>query len=167
VKTIKNPCIIDVEASGFGGASYPIEVGVVLNDGKTYCTLILPSPDWKYWDESAEKMHRISRDILETYGTPIDDVADKLNDLLNGLTLYSDGWVVDKPWLITLFHTAGKPMKFDISPIEMILSEEQMAIWQMTKDNIIKNMNLVRHRASYDAWIIQETFRQTLGVDNP
>jgi hypothetical protein len=162
----KNPFIIDVEASGFGGASYPIEVGVALDDGQKYCTLILPSPDWIHWDESAERIHHISRDILETYGTPIDEAADKLNELLNGLTLYSDGWVVDKPWLTTLFHAAGKPMLFDVSPLEMILSEEQMAKWHATKDKIIEEMDPVRHRASYDAWVIQETFRQTLGADN-
>ena len=159
---VSNPYIIDVEASGFGGSSYPIEIGVALEDGKKFCTLILPSPDWIHWDESAEKIHRISRDILETYGTPIDEVTDKLNEMLNGLTLYSDGWVVDKPWLTTLFHAAGKPMSFEISPLEMILSEEQMANWHATKDEIIADMKLARHRASYDAWIIQETFRKTL-----
>jgi len=29
----KTPIIIDVEASGFGGASYPIEVGIALLSG--------------------------------------------------------------------------------------------------------------------------------------
>ena len=165
VNRLENPFIIDVEASGFGSASYPIEVGVALDDGRKYCTLILPSSDWTYWDEEAEKLHRISRDILETYGTPVDEVADTLNELLDGLTLFTDGWVVDKPWLTTLFYAAGKPMRFDISPLEIILSEEQMAHWHATKDKIVEDMNLARHRASYDAWIIQETYRQTLGME--
>jgi len=155
------PYIIDVEASGFGGTSYPIEVGVALEDGKKYCSLILPSPDWVHWDEDAEKVHRISRDILTTYGTPVDEVTDTLNEMLGGKTLYSDGWVVDKPWLTTLFYAAGKSMRFEISPLEMILSEAQMALWHDTKDHIIKTMNFSRHRASYDAWIVQETYRQT------
>lgn len=155
------PFIIDVEASGFGGTSYPIEIGVALSDGEKYCTLILPAPDWTHWDDDAEKVHRVPRDILETYGKPICDVTEKLNELLGGATLYSDGWVVDKPWLTTLFHVAGKSMKFDVSPLEMILSEDQMAIWHETKDKVIGEMDLARHRASYDAWIIQQTFKQT------
>jgi hypothetical protein len=158
----KPPYIIDVEASGFGAASYPIEIGVALDHGDKFCTLILPSPQWEHWDESAEKVHRISRDILETYGTPIEEVADKLNELLGGKTLYSDGWVVDKPWLTTLFHAAGRQMHFTVSPLELILSEQQMARWHKTKDRLIEKMKLTRHRASYDAWLIQETYCQTL-----
>jgi len=156
-----NPPIIDVEASGLGGMSYPIEIGVVLADGQKYCTLILPAPDWTHWDENAEHIHRVSRDILETYGRPMHEVAQELNDRLEGQTLYTDGWVVDKPWLIKLFHAAGVTMKFEVSPLEMILSESQMEIWHETKDRVIAELGLARHRASYDAWIIQETYNQT------
>ena len=163
---INNPFIIDVEASGFGSTSYPIEVGVVLNNGRKFCSLILPAPDWTYWDEEAEKIHRVSRELLKTFGKPIHEVADHLNAMLDGLTLYSDGWVVDKPWLITLFHTAGRPMKFSVSPLEMLLSEKQMAVWHETKDKVAIEMNLTRHRASNDAWIIQETYKQTLDKGN-
>jgi hypothetical protein len=159
-----NPYIIDVEASGFGSASYPIEIGVALDDGRKFCTLILPAPDWTHWDDEAEKVHKVTRDILKTYGRPIQEVADQLNEMLAGMTLYSDGWVVDKPWLTTLFHAAGRPMKFSVSPLEMILSEKQMAAWHETKNKVSIEMNLTRHRASNDAWIIQETFKQTLDI---
>ena len=161
-----NPFIIDIEASGFGSTSYPIEIGVALADGQKFCTLILPAPGWTHWDEEAEKVHHISRQVLETYGKPIQEVADELNKLLAGLTLYSDGWVVDKPWLTTLFYAAGRTMKFNVSPLEMILSEKQMADWKETKDNIIHKLKLARHRASNDAWIIQETFKKTLEMSN-
>lgn len=156
------PLIIDVEASGFGSTSYPIEIGVAMDDGQKYCTLVVPAPDWTHWDDEAEKVHRIARDVLELYGKPIRKVASQLNQLLAGKTLYSDGWVVDKPWLTTLFHAAGMEMKFQVSPLEMILSEEQMARWHDTKDQIIQEIDARRHRASYDAWIIQETFKRTL-----
>ena len=156
-----SPPIIDVEASGFGVSSYPIEVGVVLNDGRKFCTLITPAPDWTYWDEEAEETHHVSRDMLEAHGKPIDEVAKQLNDLLTEKTLYSDGWGVDKPWLIKLFHAAAQSMTFYVSPLELLLSEEQMEIWHETKDAVIRDTNLTRHRASSDAWVIQETFRQT------
>ncbi|MGR8918680.1 MAG: 3'-5' exonuclease [Gammaproteobacteria bacterium] len=159
--TTNSPPIIDVEASGFGAGGYPIEVGVALDDGTKYCTLILPAPDWTHWDDDAEKVHRISRDILETYGRPLVDVAQALNELLAGKTVYSDGWVVDKPWLTTLFHAAGVPLQFGVSPLEAILSEPQMAGWHAAKDAVIADLGVARHRASLDAWVIQETYRRT------
>tara|TARA_B100000809_G_scaffold12879_1_gene11818 strand:- start:1149 stop:1406 length:258 start_codon:yes stop_codon:yes gene_type:complete len=41
--TVGNPFIIDVEASGFGAESYPIEIGIALAEGSKYCALIIPS----------------------------------------------------------------------------------------------------------------------------
>lgn len=158
----QNPLIIDLEASGFGAFSYPIEVGVALDDDSKYCTLILPAPDWTHWDTEAEKVHRIARDVLQTYGKPMTEVTAQLNRLLEGRTIYSDGWVVDKPWLTTLFHAARAPMLFHVSPLEAILSEPQMERWHETKDRVIAEIDGVRHRASYDAWIVQETYRRTL-----
>ena len=158
----KKPIIVDIEASGFGGYSYPIEVGIALDDDTKYCSLISPAPTWEHWDEQAETVHRIARDILETYGKPIAAVAAELNQLLAGKTLYTDGWVVDKPWLNVLFHEARTAMTFSVSPLEMILSEQQMARWHATKDIVLGEAKMRRHRASFDAWIIQETYQRTL-----
>jgi hypothetical protein len=160
------PLIIDVEASGFGPGGYPIEIGVALDDGHKYCSLILPAPEWTYWDPEAEKVHRIPRDILETYGQPREAVATTLNELLATRTVYSDGWVVDKPWLTVLFHAAHLPMTFHVSPLEMILSEAQMASWHREKATVLAGMELTRHRASHDAWVIQETYRRTRQAAN-
>ena len=44
----------------------------------------------------------------------------------------------------------------------MILSPEQMEVWHDTKDQVVEDMELKRHRASYDALIIQETYKRTL-----
>ena len=162
MRRLEKPIIIDVEASGFGSRSYPIEVGVALDDDTKYCSLILPAPDWEHWDSDAEKVHRIARDILETYGNPIQQVAENLNRLLEGKTLYTDGWVVDKPWLTTLFYKAHMEMNFYVSDLEMILSEQQMARWHETKEKVLAEVKKHRHRASFDAWIIQETYKRTL-----
>ncbi len=161
--TEERPLIIDLEASGFGGLSYPIEVGTAAQNNSKYCSLILPAEDWTHWDEGAEKVHRIARDILETYGKPLRSVAEDLNNLYAGKTLYSDGWVVDKPWLVKLFHAARLNMAFSVSPLEMILSEPQMKKWHETKNELLKETKQQRHRASFDAWIIQETYERTRG----
>ena len=161
MRTKNPPCIIDIEASGFGPFGYPIEVGVALSSGDQYCSLIHPSPEWTFWDDEAEKIHRVPRDILETYGKPVDEIAGELNRLLENQTVYSDGWVVDKPWILQLFDKARMPLQFNVSALEMILTEDQMGIWDEAKNKIHEELDLKRHRASMDAIIIQKTYVRT------
>ena len=96
-------CVIDIEASGFGRRSYPIEVGYVLPDGRTRCTLIRPPEHWTHWDQDAERVHHISRETLMRHGRTTGEVARMLNADLQGLTVYCDGWGHDYPWLAALF----------------------------------------------------------------
>ncbi len=158
------PHIIDIEASGFGSTSYPIEIGIILNSGETYCSLIKPASDWTHWTLEAEKAHKISRKLLQNKGKIVQEVATELNEFMRKQTVYSDGWAVDKPWLIELFSAAKIPLSFSISPLEFILNEYQMENWHNTKDKVIQELKLPRHRASSDALIIQETYKRTLGA---
>lgn len=158
---IYKPNVIDFEASGLGPPSYPIEVGVVLSNGKSYCSLIYPAVDWLYWDDEAELIHGIKRQTLFEYGKPIQQVASELNSFLLDKTVYSDGWVVDNPCLIALFSKSGIEPKFHLSALEWILKEPQMLVWAKIKMEVIKDLSLKRHRASSDAMIIQETFART------
>ncbi|MDD2740352.1 MAG: hypothetical protein PHR94_15600 [Methylomonas lenta] len=155
------PNIIDFEASGFGEDSYPIEVGVVLANGEKYCALIKPASRWEFWDEQAEQVHGLSREVLYEHGKPIQVVAAELNAFLAGRVVYSDGWVVDKSWLSRLSYDSGIQPSFYLSPLETILKEEQMEIWSPIKQEVIDHLALRRHRASSDALIVQETFVRT------
>ncbi len=157
----ETPNIIDIEASGFGAQSYPIEVGVALEDGAKYCSLILPAAQWEHWDPDAERVHRIGRDLLQAHGRPVSEVAQALNRLFRGRTLFSDAWVVDKPWLNTLFEAARMPSEFSVSPLELILTEAQMERWHDAKSRVLHEVNHQRHRASIDAWVIQQTYVRT------
>lgn len=161
MQKIARPYIIDVEASGFGPHGYPIEVGLALEPGIKFCRLIAPAPEWTHWDAAAEAVHRVPRDILETYGQPATQVALDLNEVLGNSTVYSDGWGVDRPWLIQLFNRVGVVQQFSISPLEMILSERQMEVWHEVKQQVTGELALTRHRASFDALIIQETYMRT------
>ena len=116
------PYIIDIEASGFGAGSYPIEVGVAMPDGETHCFLIRPEEEWVHWDEQAEGIHGISRDTLVSRGRPIREVALTLNLLLAEQTLYSDAWGMDNSWLGRLFYDAGVPQEFRLDTFRKLLS---------------------------------------------
>jgi hypothetical protein len=158
---VYRPTILDIEASGFGVQSYPIEVGIVRSDGERFCKLIKPFDDWQFWQHSAEKVHGISRQDLLQYGVNGTQICLELNAFLGDGIAYSDGWVVDSPWLSILFERAKVPMQFTLSSLEMILKESQMDQWHTVKDEVIDSLNLVRHRASNDALIIQKTFELT------
>jgi len=156
------PTILDIEASGFGHGSYPIEVGVVTDGGDSYCSLICPEPEWLHWDAEAEATHNISRQHLLDHGRDVRTVAVQLNEMLDGHTVYSDAWGHDMSWLGLLYHHAGIKQGFRIESLSVLLSEEQMAIWDRTKQQVITDLELSRHRASSDALVIQQTYLQTL-----
>lgn len=156
------PSIIDLEASGFGRKSYPIEVGYILSNGDTFCSLIKPAEGWDRWDESAEEVHGISQETLLSVGKPVSEIAQTINEQLSGSTIYSDAWGNDSSWLGLLFDEANVPMRFRMDSIRSLLTEEQAALWHDTKERVIEEIPLKRHRASADAAILQKTFSLVL-----
>ncbi|WP_051301769.1 hypothetical protein [Sedimenticola selenatireducens] len=155
------PIIIDIEASGFGRDSYPIEVGVILPDRQCFCRIIKPAAHWTFWDKSAEAVHGISRQLLLDKGKPPEQVADELNRLLKGRRIYTDAWSHDISWIGKLYDLTGIPQLFTLDSLRSLISEQQVLLWQPTKAQVIAEMKLARHRASTDAMILQETFRRT------
>ena len=153
---------IDFEASGFGGKSYPIEVGLVLPDGQTYCALISPEPDWNHWDETAQKVHGVDRSVLETYGKPALEVANRINDLLQGQTVYTDAWYHDYNWLSRLFDAAQSSPRFKLEDLRQLLDDQHLARWDAAKAQVLQEMNITRHRASNDAKVLQQTLVRVL-----
>lgn len=151
------PCVIDFEASGFGTRSYPIEVGLVLPDGQAYCSLILPEPDWRHWDPDAEQVHGISRDILARHGKPPQAVAQDLNDRLRGQTVYCDAWYHDYTWLSRLFDAAECAPAFRLEDLRVLLDDHALSHWATTRDAVLQELALQRHRASNDARVLQLT----------
>ncbi len=155
------PTIIDIEASGFGCRSYPIEIGAIKANGDRYCALIKPQDDWQHWCAEAETVHGISRAVLCKRGKPARQVCEELNLFLGAITAYSDAWTHDSAWLNRLFFAAGIRAGFHLSPIEMIASEAQLLLWDATKKQLTKEQEARRHRASLDAYLIQQTYLRT------
>jgi len=154
------PAVLDVEASGFGRNSYPIEVGFVLPDGHSYCTLVRPEPNWTHWDEKAEQLHHIPRTIIEQRGMPAQEVARKLNDQLRGQTVYSDGWANDYSWIGALFDAADMTPHFKLENLRVLLNEDEANRWHIVKQQISTERGAQRHRASSDARLLQLTLQR-------
>jgi hypothetical protein len=158
---VVEPVILDIEASGFGRGSYPIEVGIVLPSGNVHSFLIKPLEDWTHWNEDAEKIHGISRELIKAEGLSLIEVATSLNELLEGYPVYSDGWGFDSTWLSLLYYEAGKKQSFKLDALARIISEEQMVLWDQVKFELREEMKLEHHRAGPDALLLQMTWVKT------
>ncbi len=148
-------CVIDIEASGFGRSSYPIEVGYVLPDGRARCMLVKPAPGWAHWDDQAAQVHGISRESLQTHGRPVQEVAALLNGDLAGMTVYCDGWAHDFAWLAVLFEEAGLSPSFKLESVNRLLRDTQLGQLDEARRGALSDMGLTRHRASNDARALQ------------
>lgn len=151
---------LDIEASGIHVESYPIEVGISLPDGKTWCSLIKPAQSWTYWSQEAENIHGISYEELIKNGKSPTEVAGKLNELLTSHTAYSDCWVLDQPWLTTLFQQAGIKQDFTLLDMMHVMQEKPYEKLIETKHRIALSLDLARHRASNDARILQLAYEK-------
>ena len=100
---------IDVEASGLGPYSWPIEVGWGFHGQSPRSVLIRPAEGWSMqaWEKPAESLHRIRPDRLLAEGRDPLDVALGLNAALGQATVYSDAPDYDSFWLFRLYDAAG------------------------------------------------------------
>lgn len=162
-----HPCVLDIEASGFGRASYPIEIGYVLADGRARCTLIRPPAHWTHWDTAAEQVHHISRDTLLRHGRPAADVARMLNQDLAGQTVYCDGWGHDYPWLAALFDEAGLAPSFRLESVRTLLPEAVLARLPDLQREVRQELGVGRHRASHDARTLQVALERVVALAPP
>ena len=151
------PPFIDIEASGFGSASYPVEVGLVLPNGDVFCSLILPEPDWTHWDVRAEEVHGIDRELLLHHGRPATEVALDINQHLQGLIVYCDSWYHDFTWLSRLYQTTNVAPNFRLEDLRSLLNQAEADHWRIAKEAVVSEMHLPRHRASNDARVLQAT----------
>jgi hypothetical protein len=160
----ERPCVIDIEASGFGRRSYPIEVGYVLADGRARCTLIRPPAHWNHWDLGAEAVHHITRETLQRHGREALDVARMLNQDLAGLTVYCDGWAHDYAWLAVLFDEAELPQRFKLESVRVLLDEQGLSRLPGLQKSAMAELGAVRHRASNDARALQLAIERAAAI---
>ena len=161
------PCVIDIEASGFGRGSYPIEIGFVLPDASAYCTLVRPDETWTHWDEHAERVHGISRSLLQRHGRSAAEVATELNHRLGGRAVYCDNWAHDYAWLARLFDSASIRPSFRLRHLRELLSESAAERFDDTREIVARNLQLRRHRASSDARVLQLSVAKVLQGEPP
>ncbi len=153
-------CVMDIEASGFGRRSYPIEIGYVRDDGQSWCSLVRPATGWQHWDKQAERVHGIARPTLLQHGRAVAEVAQHLNDGLAGRTVYCDGWAHDYTWLALLFEEAELVPRFKLESVNCLLDDARLAQLDAERRRAFGTLGIRRHRASSDARALQWALEQ-------
>jgi len=114
------PTFLDIEATGLIIDSYPIEIAWNAPNGELTSFLIKPHKEWTYWSETAEKLHRISRNELEQDGISLKQACAQLNDAFSGGHIFSDAPDFERHWLDRLYDTARMKRPFAIKNISEI-----------------------------------------------
>jgi hypothetical protein len=84
-------------------------VAWVFEDGASESHLIRPAPAWTDWDEQAEAIHHIPRDLLVAEGRAHDWVAQRMIEQLQGHDLLATAPSWDGKWLSVLLRSADLP----------------------------------------------------------
>lgn len=119
---------MDVESSGSkaDSGSFPVSIGVAGPEGRSWGRLICPLEYWTHWDDAAEELHGLSRDMLIDDGHDPFLVCRAMNHEFKGLTLLTDAGS-DKRWVEKLFHEVGVKRAFEIENITDVFDANLVA----------------------------------------
>lgn len=155
---IKTITALDMESSGWKG--YPIQVGVIRTDGKTYKSLIKPHKEWLSdleWSYNAQCIHKMKKEYVIENGRDLTVVANELNNFLTTTDVYVDSRY-DVMWLDLLFEFAEVKRTFKMFVIDDICPEDFTIHWSLMFERTRKLSGLPLHDALNDAKLIQRTF---------
>lgn len=107
---IEEVLILDLEASGLGRDSWPIEVGIAwveAGEVRSWSSLIRPEPDWDpdAWDPVSEEIHGVPMSALQA-APPAWTVAEELLRRIAGRPVYSDAPDFDLKWVRRLLDAS-------------------------------------------------------------
>ena len=147
---------VDVEASGLGPYSWPIEVGWAIGAEPPRSVLVRPAEGWSMqaWEKSAEALHRIPPDRLLAEGRDALDVALGLNAALGACTVYSDAPDYDSFWLFRLYDAAGVRPNYRLADLADLLTP----LWRGAPDALVREATVRAphtHRAAADVAHLQ------------
>lgn len=102
---------LDIEASGFGPGSWPVEIGWAFpfDRKRNGSVLVRPIPAWTHWDMTSQSnCHGLSRDFLEKEGSLPAEALGHIEDALSGCTIYVQDPEYDRSWFRVLVEAAGR-----------------------------------------------------------
>ena len=151
---------IDIEASGLSSASFPIEIGWVLDDeAEPESYLIRPHATWHFdtgWSAQAAALHGIIPAMLNADGLSVEEACTRLDEVTSGRLVVSDAPRHDDGWLGRLYAAAGRRKTWPVGDVERLyggLAQES----ELNPEEAARLLTLVEqiyphpHRAGPDA----------------
>lgn len=115
---------IDIEASGLNSASFPIEIGWVLDDeAGPESFLIRPHASWDFasgWSAQSADLHGIPSAMLEPQGISVEEACAQLDGLAWGRLVVSDASQHDDWWLGRLYAAAEREKAWAVGDVERL-----------------------------------------------
>jgi hypothetical protein len=115
---------IDIEASGLSPASFPIEIGWVLDDeAEPESFLVRPHTTWDCdtgWSAQSAAIHSITPAMLESEGLSVDEACTRLDEATHRRLVVSDAPQHDDWWLGRLYAAAGREKSWAVGDIERL-----------------------------------------------
>lgn len=152
--------LIDIEASGLGPESYPLEIAYSPEEGQYESFLINPdtAEDWQSWDPMAEAMHGMTRAYVVAQGQDVMRVARKLNEALGTATWYTDGYDEDLGWITQLYEAVVFEPTFRLASLQGLLQTGGEAL--AARYDELAMLAEPAHRATDDLKAIRALVRQ-------
>jgi hypothetical protein len=161
---VANLSFLDIEASGLGPRSWPIEIGVAMISPSgtisTQSALIAPDPDWDptAWSAESQAVHGISRAQLDAEGGPAPAVASGVLMALGHRMVVSDAPEFDERWLGVLLRTLAPTL-----PVPRLVDFDQLvatAFEPDAVDRVYRTLDALPapHRAGPDAERLARAF---------
>lgn len=155
------PAFLDLEASGLGPGTWPIEAGWAIGAGAAASFLIKPHDAWSLagWDKAAEALHGLTIERLGAEGLTVKEACRRLNAALAGRTVYSDAPDHDGWWLYRLYDAAGMRQSFTLAYlgdlIDPLVPSGAIAALMAEAEERAPHL----HRAAPDVKHMQELYR--------
>lgn len=154
---------VDVEASGLGPHSWPIEVGWAFASETPRSMLIKPADNWSMtaWEKAAESLHRLSPMQLLAEGHSPIETALVLNAALAEADVYSDAPDYDSFWLFRLYDAAGVKPNYQLRDLADLLTP----LWPDDPQELVAAATQQAphtHRAAEDVRHLQAMYRIAL-----
>ena len=114
---------VDLEASGLGRESYPIEVGWSVDDEQEPASfLVRPATSWRFDDftEAAQAIHNILYERLISHGIAVETACRRLDAAWTGAVLVSDNPAADGGWLNRLYQAASRPYPWRLVDFDVL-----------------------------------------------
>ncbi|MEM8771944.1 MAG: hypothetical protein AAGD92_09885 [Pseudomonadota bacterium] len=155
---------LDLEASGLGAGSWPIEVGWCFEQGAPETLLIAPDASWSdaAWDPQAEALHGLTLEKLRAKGASPEAVCKRINAAIGDALVYSDAPDWDGFWLYRLFGSAKVRQRFNLLDFSDLLTAcpaDQINAARAKADALAPH----QHRAAADVRHMRMIYRLLTG----